>query len=63
LGPHQYREAIARLGLTQVAAGKFFGVSARASRYWIAGSSPVPKAVALLLRLMIKLDLSPEDVR
>jgi hypothetical protein len=58
----QYREAIARLGLTQVAAGEFLIGNPRTSRRWAAGHSPVPRSVAMLLRLMIKHELSAEDV-
>ncbi len=61
--PAQYREAIARLDLSQIAAGKFLGVNARTSRHWALGESPVPHAVFLLLRLMVKLKLSADDVR
>ncbi len=59
----QYRDAIARLDLSQVAAGKFLGVNARTSRHWALGESRVPHAVAILLRLMVKLNLGAEDVR
>jgi DNA-binding transcriptional regulator YdaS (Cro superfamily) len=60
--PLQYRNAIARLGLSQVAAAHFLGVDPRTSRSWISGRYPVPHAVALLLRLMICGGYSPEDV-
>jgi hypothetical protein len=59
---HQYRAAIAALGLSQVGAGRFLGVEARTSRRWALGESPVPSVVAMLLRLMIKLQLKPKDV-
>jgi hypothetical protein len=60
--PSQYRQAIARLGLTQVAAGEFLIGNPRTSRRWALGESPVPRSVALLLRLMIEHDIKPEDV-
>lgn len=63
MSPLQYREAIARLGLSQVAAGEFLIGNPRTSRRWALGESAVPKPVALLLRLMIRLKLSPDDVR
>lgn len=63
MSPAQYRDAIARLGLTQVAAGEFLIGNPRTSRRWASGESPVPQSVAMLLRLMIKLKLSPNDVR
>ena len=61
--PKQYADAIARLGLSQRAAGSFLGVDERQSRRWIAGDARIPEAVAKLLRLMIRLRLDPDDVR
>ena len=60
--PHQYATAIAKLGLSQRGAARFLGVGERTSRRWIAGEAPVPQAVAMLLRLMIRIHLSPEAV-
>lgn len=60
--PKQYASAIERLGLSQVGAGKFLGVEPRQSRRWIAGDNAIPESVAKLLRLMIRLNLKPEDV-
>jgi hypothetical protein len=60
--PKQYRAAIAAVGLSQRKAGPFLGVQERASRSWALGESPVPGAVAKLLRLMVRLKLKPEDV-
>lgn len=61
--PKQYAEAIDRLGLSQRGAAAFLGVDERTSRKWIAGDNRVPESVAMLLRLMIKLKLKPEDVK
>lgn len=61
--PKQYAEAIERLGLSQRGAAEFLGVNERTSRHWIAGDSIVPLSVAKLLRLMIKLNVKPDDVR
>lgn len=63
LTPLQYRQAIKRLGLSQRAAGAFFGVDERQSRRWVAGDSAIPESVAKLLRLMIKHEISPDDVK
>lgn len=63
MSPKQYAEAISRLGLSQRAAGKFLGVDERTSRKWIAGDSRIPEAVGKLLRLMVRLDLTPNEVR
>lgn len=61
--PAQYIKAIEKLGLNQVEAGEFLGVTGRQSRRWIAGDSEIPESVGKLLRLMIRLDLKPEDVK
>lgn len=61
--PAQYRCILKRLGLSQRKAGPFLGVNERTSRKWIAGDSPVPLSAALLLRLMVKLKLSPDEVK
>ncbi len=60
--PKQYVDAIDRIGLSQRAAGKFLGVDERQSRRWVAGDSAVPESVAKLLRLMVRLKLTPDDV-
>jgi DNA-binding transcriptional regulator YiaG len=57
----EYRVAINKLGLSQRKAAHFLGVNERTSRRWIDGT-PIPHAVGLLLRLMIKEKLLPEDV-
>lgn len=61
--PKQYADAIGRLGLSQRAAGRFLGVDERQSRRWIAGDARIPESVAKLLRLMVRLNLKPDDVR
>lgn len=61
--PTQYAAAIDLLGLSQRAAGAFLGVDERQSRRWVAGDSAIPESVAKLLRLMVRLNLKPDDVR
>lgn len=70
--PQQYRDAIARLGFGQSglssdagisAAGRFLCGNPRTSRRWASGESPIPKAVAMLLRLMVRMKLEPDDVK
>lgn len=56
----EYRRALERLDITQAAAGDLFEVGARTSRRWALGETRVPKAVALLLRLMLKKKLKLE---
>jgi hypothetical protein len=61
--PKQYADAIDRLGLSQRAAGKFLKIGERQSRRYIAGDAKVPEPTAMLLRLMMKLRLKPDDVQ
>jgi len=61
--PRQYADAIDRLGLSQRAAGRFLGVDERTSRRWVLGESAIPESAAKLLRLMIRLNIKPEDVK
>lgn len=60
--PNQYRSAIAKLGLSQERAGLWLGVSPRTSQGYALGERPVPEPVAKLLRLMVRLELTSEQV-
>lgn len=60
--PNQYRAAIAAVGLSQVAAARFFGVGDRTSRRWALGEYPIPPAVDYTLRLMVKHKVKPGDL-
>jgi hypothetical protein len=59
---HQYRNAIEKIGLSQIRAGKFLGVPTKTSSRWALGESRVPAAVGILLRLMIATKMGPGDV-
>lgn len=61
--PKQYSSAIERLGLSQRAAGKFLKIGERQSRRWVAGDAKITESAAMLLRLMIRLGIDPEDVK
>jgi len=61
--PAQFRSTIATLGLSQEAAAVFMGRSPRTGQSWALGERDIPVSVAKLLRLMIKLNLKPEDVK
>lgn len=60
MNAQQYRDALAKLDLTQVAAGELFGVGARTSRRWALDEARVPPSVAMLLELMLKKKLKLE---
>lgn len=58
----QYLAAIRKLGLSQVRAGRVLGLSPRQSQRLASGDSPIPEPAARLLRLIIRLELNPEDI-
>jgi excinuclease UvrABC nuclease subunit len=57
----QYREAIRKLGMTQAQAAKFLDISIRTSNGY-ANTRLIPEGIAMLLRLMVRLNLTPVDV-
>lgn len=59
----QFRDAIAKIGLSQESAGVWFGRSERTGQRWASGDYDVPEHVARFLRLMIRLNLKPDDVK
>ena len=62
--PERYAKVIEKLGLSQVKAARFLGHDPRTSRRWISGDLVIPKAVGMLLELMIKTkSLSGEIMR
>ena len=58
----QYKKAIKAVGLSQVKASEFFEVVRNTSPRWARGEAPIPGAVAKLLRVMIRYEISPEEV-
>jgi predicted transcriptional regulator len=60
--PAQFRAALEKLGLSQVEAAEFLGVSTRAAHGY-ANGWPIREGDAKLLRLMVKLGLKPEEVK
>jgi DNA-binding transcriptional regulator YiaG len=53
MSPDEYRAAIERLGLSQVAAARLLGVDARTSRRWASGERDIPPPAARFLRYLI----------
>jgi hypothetical protein len=62
MNAQEYRDALERLKLTQLDAGELFNVGARTSRRWALGQARVPTSVAMLLRLMLRKRVEPNDV-
>ena len=58
----EYREHLAALGLSQVGAARLFRVAPRTSRRWTLGEQDIPTAVEIVLRLMVRFKLKPEDI-
>lgn len=58
----QYRTAIETLGLSQLAAARFLGISDRTSQGYALGEYPVPRGIAMLLDLMVKHGVRPLDL-
>lgn len=59
--PERYRSAIAKLDMSQHRAAVWLGVSKRTGQNYAAKGPPEP--VAKLLRLVIRLNLKPDDVK
>jgi DNA-binding transcriptional regulator YiaG len=53
MNPDQYRAAIEKLGLSQVAAAKLLGVDERTSRRWANGERDVPAPAVRFLQYLI----------
>jgi len=51
--PRQYAHTLELLGLSQLAAGRYLGVSGRTSRRYCTGDAAIPPAHALLLRALL----------
>jgi hypothetical protein len=63
LSPDEYRSALARLGLSVVGAGVFFGVNPRTSQRWASGEQDIPRAVQIALKLMLRYRVKPESLK
>jgi hypothetical protein len=55
----QYRNAIAKLGLSQQRSGVFFGYSPRHGQRFASGESEVPVAVSYLIKMMLDTGTMP----
>jgi hypothetical protein len=61
--PNQYKAALKALGLSQERAGDWLSIGRRTSQGYALGEYPVPEPIAKLLRLMVRLELNPKDVK
>ena len=60
--PDQYKRAIKKLGLSQVRAARFLGVSDRHGQRMATGHVEIPPSVAHLLKLMLRYEVSPGEL-
>jgi len=60
--PHQYRAALAKLGISQVRVAQLMGADPRTSRSWALGQNRIPPPVAILLRLMLIGRITVQDI-
>ena len=56
----EYRNALDKLKMSQEAAGEMFGVGSRTARRWALDEARIPRAVAMVLSLMVKKKLKIE---
>jgi transcriptional regulator with XRE-family HTH domain len=59
---NEYRDCIAALGLSQLAAAKFLGISPRQSRRLALGEVAPDVRTEMLLSAMLKYDISVDDM-
>jgi DNA-binding transcriptional regulator YiaG len=59
---NQYRRAIEKLGLSQMAAAKHLGVAGRTSQNWALGFSAVHPCAERLLRLLLEGKITLNDL-
>jgi len=61
--PDRFRSIVDKLDLSLVGASKFLGVDSRTVRRWANGHQDVPLSVEMLLELMAKSHLKPNELR
>lgn len=59
---NQFRRALARLELSQMAAARLFRADGRTARRWALGERPIPKTIAILLRLLLSGKITTADI-
>jgi energy-coupling factor transporter ATP-binding protein EcfA2 len=60
--PKEYNEALEKIGLNQLAAGRVFGLSPRQAQRFALGESPITRPVAKLVKLILKRKVTVEQV-
>ena len=63
MSPQELDRALAKLGMTQSGAARYFGLGARTMRSYIAGDLPVPVMLVLALTALIVSRIEPAELR
>ena len=58
----QLKANLRHLGLTRVGAARLFGYDERTVRRWASGKWPVPRIVGIVMWLMVRFKVKPDDV-
>lgn len=62
LTPDNFTQTLRELGLTQARFGAALGVHTRTVQKWVGRSLPIPRYATVILRLMLRFELSIEDI-
>ena len=60
--PEQFRDTLGALGITQARLGRLLSLDKNTANRWATGSTEVPQAVAVLLRLVAAGRLTVDDL-
>jgi DNA-binding transcriptional regulator YiaG len=61
--PTDFRNTLARLGLSQTGASRVLGVSDRQVRRWASGDISVPQPVVIILKLLCRGVIGIDDLQ
>lgn len=58
---HEFREALARLGMSQERLSRLMGIRSRTIRRWVHGDYPIPPLAARYLRLVQRVGIEEAE--
>jgi DNA-binding transcriptional regulator YiaG len=61
--PDEFEAALTKLDITKNDFARLINVGGRQIRHWLSGQFPVPKLVALFVRLMIATKTKPDTIQ
>lgn len=59
---NQFRAALAKLDLSQLAAGRLLGIGPRTPRRYANGETDIPEPTAILMRLLLAGKITQRDI-